>query len=477
MTTTLVNSVRDYLSSLFMFVDNEWLTGCVEFLSENNYNELEILHSAKEQWLLNDLKDICPGSLPANLRNIKKTQLNGKYALQINYVVDIGTPAYQQYLKLQKVNMENIEATTNKEDKIPSNRMIKLYLTDGVQDISAIEYKPMRNLTCDITPGCKIYVKGPVECRRGVLLLSECNVEVLGGEVDSMAITNSAAVVIANKLGLPMTDDTAHNTRNSTQLHHTEMPPTVTITHENETRQTNFIDDIETDLLLAKIDAQISEHSGKRQLNVEDHNINPEKKFKVDSISDAHNDEFPDDNDMFFEEDLDYLRDMEEQLDARDNEIKDNIHKEPITVSSDPFVYIKQINELDETEKAGRVFRIKAQIIKLLSKLSVGKDGWSLRCTIVDGTGSLDVDFTSDILSTLVGFTPDEMHLIKKQIATNPEMKEKAVSALQKAKNTLQVLYCIIEVTMQEVPKITALVPFESSHVDLLNKRLQGSGL
>lgn len=40
------------------------------------------------------------------------------------------------------------------------HRMIKLYLTDGEQDISAIEYKPMRNLSCDITPGCKVLLKG-----------------------------------------------------------------------------------------------------------------------------------------------------------------------------------------------------------------------------------------------------------------------------------------------------------------------------
>lgn len=37
---------------------------------------------------------------------------------------------------------------------------MKLYLTDGVQEISAIEYKPMRNLTCDITPGLKVLIKG-----------------------------------------------------------------------------------------------------------------------------------------------------------------------------------------------------------------------------------------------------------------------------------------------------------------------------
>lgn len=68
---------------------------CVEYLSEdNNYTETEIKSLAKEQWLLNDLKTICPGSLPANLKSQQKTLLTGKYVLQINATIDIGETFY-----------------------------------------------------------------------------------------------------------------------------------------------------------------------------------------------------------------------------------------------------------------------------------------------------------------------------------------------------------------------------------------------
>lgn len=66
---------------------------CVEYLSEdseNNYSEAQIKELAKEQWLLNDLREICPGSLPANLKGQMKTVLNGRFVLQINAVIDIG---------------------------------------------------------------------------------------------------------------------------------------------------------------------------------------------------------------------------------------------------------------------------------------------------------------------------------------------------------------------------------------------------
>lgn len=68
-------------------------SSCVEYLTEdssNNYSETEIQNLAREQWLLNDLKEICPGSLPANLKTQQKVTLNGRFALQINAAVDIG---------------------------------------------------------------------------------------------------------------------------------------------------------------------------------------------------------------------------------------------------------------------------------------------------------------------------------------------------------------------------------------------------
>lgn len=66
---------------------------CVEYLTDdtsNNYSENDIKNLAKEQWLLNDLKNICPGSLPPNLKNLTNTVLPGRYVLQINAAVDIG---------------------------------------------------------------------------------------------------------------------------------------------------------------------------------------------------------------------------------------------------------------------------------------------------------------------------------------------------------------------------------------------------
>lgn len=194
--------------------------------------------------------------------------------------------------------------------------------------------------------------------------------------------------------------------------------------HTNMDEPTNFADDeIDIDQIAALEEQLIDNNPGKRPL-VSD-NTNPEKRLKTSTVN---HDEYPDENDIFLGEDEDYLRELESQIDAGNNEFNTPKNTSINTVSSEPFVYIKQIQGMSEIDKAGKVFKVKGQVMSLLSKLSVSKDGWSLKCTIVDGTGSLDVEFTSDVLSKLVGYTPQEMNAIKRQMATKPELKEKAIT-------------------------------------------------
>lgn len=70
-------------------------------------------------------------------------------------IYDISMSKYKQIEKIRNVSSENVEATenenVNQEDKFQawepkSKRMLQLFLTDGVQDILAIEYKPIRFL-------------------------------------------------------------------------------------------------------------------------------------------------------------------------------------------------------------------------------------------------------------------------------------------------------------------------------------------
>lgn len=62
---------------------------------------------------------------------------------------DISTSKYKQLEQIRNVSNVNIEATENNKPQMwepKTKRMLLLHLTDGIQDISAIEYKTISSL-------------------------------------------------------------------------------------------------------------------------------------------------------------------------------------------------------------------------------------------------------------------------------------------------------------------------------------------
>ena len=122
-------------------------------------------------------------------------------------ILNIGQSAYSQHTKITQGLDNNSDVSADK--KIPSKwepkgrRMLRLELTDGSQSIQAIEYKAINHLHLDLIPGTKILIKGPVECRRGVILLRPNNVELLGGEVSDLVQKNAPENVLARLIGKP----------------------------------------------------------------------------------------------------------------------------------------------------------------------------------------------------------------------------------------------------------------------------------
>lgn len=64
---------------------------------------------------------------------------------------------------------------------------------------SILNFEPVK-IKCIIK--FRLYITGPIECRRGVLLLTEDKIDLLGGEVQEIAHTNSLAGQLAAKFGL-----------------------------------------------------------------------------------------------------------------------------------------------------------------------------------------------------------------------------------------------------------------------------------
>jgi len=53
----------------------------------------------------------------------------------------------------------------------------------------------------------QIRIKGPVLCRKGVLMLTAGNVQLLGGEVDDLKQSNSKEALLCRALNRPVSDE------------------------------------------------------------------------------------------------------------------------------------------------------------------------------------------------------------------------------------------------------------------------------
>ncbi|XP_064618431.1 recQ-mediated genome instability protein 1-like isoform X2 [Liolophura sinensis] len=179
-----------------------------------------------EQFLSADLRELQMGCLPPQLAHETKFMLQGVFCLQVDSLLDVSQPYYGQLQKVQGTENANVHVTatqpTQPAPEMKAGRMLMLKLTDGVTDVQGIEYQPIPALHKNLLPGCKVRIKGRLLCRKGVLFLKSENVEILGGEVDSLVESNTQDRLLQNALasiGQSSTED-HHMEFNNTQITH-----------------------------------------------------------------------------------------------------------------------------------------------------------------------------------------------------------------------------------------------------------------
>ncbi|KAF4532824.1 hypothetical protein B566_EDAN002675 [Ephemera danica] len=250
-----INAVKQYFHEKNFHASDDWLHDCVSWAMTNNSpqeNTIAKLHDfAYQQWLLGNLREMSPGCLPPNLQQQRLVVLNGKYSLQAEKIVDVSNPKYTQ-LKISKGGVIEREDEPEDEEAISEltewghgpretggklrPRKLMLHLCDGKQEIRGLEYKSLPKLRGMIFPGIKVHVIGPIECRRGVLMLEPKHLIILGGEIDTLMVTNAPVNVIARQLGLPENPDPYKEVQSTIPEPRKEGPPTRT---QNMTKSTS----------------------------------------------------------------------------------------------------------------------------------------------------------------------------------------------------------------------------------------------
>lgn len=209
----VTQTIQAWLSSTWHIqVPQPWLDACVEWVTEEAGGvalpQTQLNQQVLDQWLLTDLRDLAHPVLPAGISEAEKLVLNGWYCLQMDSILDVSQPAYSQLQRLRGSDCSNddvsaVTQATQRPWEAKPTRMLMLQITDGVQYLEGIEYRPIPALSANLPPGTKLQVVGMVMVRLGVLLLKPENIRVLGGEAEELMETYSQGRVLCRTLGLP----------------------------------------------------------------------------------------------------------------------------------------------------------------------------------------------------------------------------------------------------------------------------------
>ncbi|CAL8249318.1 unnamed protein product [Merluccius merluccius] len=215
-TQAVVSATMAWLrSSQHVEVPLAWLETCVDWVQEEGgggggrLTQQQVNQQVLDQWLLADLRDLGHPVLPGGLSRAQKTELSGTFCVQVDSLLDISQPAYGQLQTLRGKDCTNEEVTavtqaTQRPWEARPTRMLLLQVTDGVQNLEAMEYQPISALNTSLRPGVKLRLQGQMVCRLGVLLLGPHNVKVLGGEVEDLVDRNKQGRVLCRALGIPV---------------------------------------------------------------------------------------------------------------------------------------------------------------------------------------------------------------------------------------------------------------------------------
>ncbi|XP_030458246.1 recQ-mediated genome instability protein 1 isoform X1 [Syzygium oleosum] len=185
--TTPPSPVAELLQGMGLRLRREWLDSCLDALRASlpHFSSLDPPSVAKlcfQHFLLSDMNSSGAGVLPPDVHAMHLAHLPGPFVLQVDEIVNISCPLRGRY--------QNAPAGLK--------RCLKLSMTDGVQRVFGMEYRPLQDLHALAPSGFKIALCN-VHIRHGLLMLVPEALEVLGGVVDELEAARQRLVEEVNK--------------------------------------------------------------------------------------------------------------------------------------------------------------------------------------------------------------------------------------------------------------------------------------
>ncbi|XP_020974877.1 recQ-mediated genome instability protein 1 [Arachis ipaensis] len=179
--------VGDSLRRLGLGLKREWVDACLGELegSVRGFAGFDVTAKAKlcfEQFLFADMNSCGSGVLPPNVHSMHLVNLSGPFVLQVDEILNMSCPLRGRY-----------------QQAPPGlKRCLKLSMTDGVQRVFAMEYRPILSLDVCASSGLKVAISN-VHVRRGLLMLVPETIEILGGLVEQLDAARKRLVDELNK--------------------------------------------------------------------------------------------------------------------------------------------------------------------------------------------------------------------------------------------------------------------------------------
>ncbi|KAK6148053.1 hypothetical protein DH2020_018965 [Rehmannia glutinosa] len=161
-----------------------WREKCAKIISSGfqGMNDSAKAKLCFEQFLCSDMNYCGAGVLPPNVHTLHLVDLKGPFVLQVDEIVNISCPLRGRY-----------------QSAAPGiKRCLKLCMTDGVQRVFGMEYRPIKDLEVLSPAGFKVAVCN-VNIRHGLLMLVPEVLEVLGGTVGELEAARQRLVNEINK--------------------------------------------------------------------------------------------------------------------------------------------------------------------------------------------------------------------------------------------------------------------------------------
>ncbi|EPS59617.1 hypothetical protein M569_15188, partial [Genlisea aurea] len=179
--------VSGFLERMGLRLRREWMSSCLHALesSVNGFLGMDDAMKAKlcfGQFIQSDMNYCGAGVLPPNVRSLHLVDLKGPFVLQVDEIVNISYPLRGRY--------QNAASGLK--------RCLKLSMTDGVQRVFGMEYRPIKDLEVLAPSGLKVAICN-VNVRRGLLMLVPEVVQVLGGSVEELEAAKRRVVDEVNK--------------------------------------------------------------------------------------------------------------------------------------------------------------------------------------------------------------------------------------------------------------------------------------